>query len=154
LATVRVFELIVNVAVTFCAAVMVTVHVPTPEHPPPLQPANVEPTDGAALSCTNVPYVYGSVQSAPQETPAGFEVTVPAPVPAFATVSVYETGVQVKSPPIALLQLPFAIRVCTHHETGFPAVIGDQVYVLPVPLIQTSVVLLHTQPGGVWYALK
>src|SRR5271156_4741584 len=33
----------VNVAVTVCAAFMVTLHVPVPEQPPPDQPANEEP---------------------------------------------------------------------------------------------------------------
>jgi len=44
-----------KVAVTDVAAFMVTEHVPVPEHPPPLQPANVEPPAGAAVSVTDVP---------------------------------------------------------------------------------------------------
>ena len=42
----------VNVAVTVVAAVTVTVHGPVPEHPPPLQPVNVEPVAGVAVSVT------------------------------------------------------------------------------------------------------
>ena len=44
----------VNVAVTVVAAVMVTVHGPAPEQPPPDQPVNVEPVVGVAVSVTTV----------------------------------------------------------------------------------------------------
>jgi len=44
------------------------------------------PAVGAAVNVTLVPWPYGSVQSEPQEIPAGALVTVPVPVPAFATV--------------------------------------------------------------------
>ena len=40
---------------TDVAAFMVTAQVPVPEQPPPLQPANVEPPAGAAVSVTTVP---------------------------------------------------------------------------------------------------
>ena len=43
-----------NVAVTFCTAFMVTVHIPVPEQAPP-QPAKVEPEVGAAVSVTLLP---------------------------------------------------------------------------------------------------
>ena len=43
-----------NVAVTLCAAVIVTTHGPVPEHAP-LQPANVLPLVGVAVSVTCVP---------------------------------------------------------------------------------------------------
>jgi hypothetical protein len=46
----------VNVAVTDCTALIVTVHVvAVPLQPPPLQPANVEPLAGAAVNVTAVP---------------------------------------------------------------------------------------------------
>src|SRR5580704_8616067 len=32
-----------NVAITVCAELIVTMHVPVPEHPPPLQPVKTEP---------------------------------------------------------------------------------------------------------------
>ena len=47
----------VKVAVTLRAAVMVTTQLPVPEHPLPLQPANVLPLVGAAVSVTDVPEV-------------------------------------------------------------------------------------------------
>jgi hypothetical protein len=46
----------VNVAVTDCAALIVTVHVvAVPLQPPPLQPANVEPLPGVSVNVTDVP---------------------------------------------------------------------------------------------------
>src|SRR2546425_700751 len=45
----------VKVALTACAAVIVTTHVPVPLHPAPLQPLNTEPADGLAVRVTIVP---------------------------------------------------------------------------------------------------
>jgi hypothetical protein len=78
----------VKVAVTVVAAESVTVHVPVPEHPPPLQPVKVEPAAGAAVSVTAVPLVKVAEQVAPQLMAAGALVTIPVPVPALETVSV------------------------------------------------------------------
>ena len=47
----------VNVAVTFVSAFITTWHVPIPEHPPPLQPLNVDPDAGDAVSVTVVSVV-------------------------------------------------------------------------------------------------
>ena len=77
-----------KVAVTEVAALIVTVQVPVPEHPPPLQPVNVEPAAAAAVSVTDVPLVKEAEHVAPQEIPAGLLVTVPLPAPALETVSV------------------------------------------------------------------
>ena len=77
-----------NVAVTVVAAVTVTVHAPVPLHPPPLQPANVEPAAAAAVSVTAVPWSKLAAQVAPQSIPAGDDVTVPLPVPAWVIESV------------------------------------------------------------------
>jgi hypothetical protein len=41
-----------NVAVTDSPALIVTVHDPVPEHPPPDQPANDDPLAGVAFSVT------------------------------------------------------------------------------------------------------
>jgi hypothetical protein len=47
---------VLKVAVTACAALIVTVHVAAvPEQPPPLQPANVEPLVGVSVSVTEAP---------------------------------------------------------------------------------------------------
>ena len=86
-----------NVAVTATAAVLiVNVHVPVPEQPAPLQPANTDPgTEAAAVSVTDVPVVIGVlVQAAGQLMPPVLLVTVPVPVPAGVTVTVNEAGMK------------------------------------------------------------
>ena len=45
----------VKVAVTDVAAVIVTVQVPVPEHPPPDQPEKVDPLVAEAVKVTDVP---------------------------------------------------------------------------------------------------
>ena len=79
LLTVRVKLCSAKVAVTVCAALIVTVQVPVPEQPPPLQPVNVEPAAGVAVRVTAVPLANAAEQVAPQAMPAGALVTVPAP---------------------------------------------------------------------------
>jgi hypothetical protein len=69
-------------------ALIVTVHVPFPEQPLPLQPAKVEPVAALAVSVTELPFAKPAEQVAPQLIPAGLDVTVPVPFPAFVTVSV------------------------------------------------------------------
>src|SRR5947208_11519601 len=66
---------------------MVTVQVPVPEQPPPLQLLKVEPAAGVAVSVTTVPLAKPAEQVAPQLIPAGLLVTVPVPVPAGVTVN-------------------------------------------------------------------
>jgi len=75
-----------KVAVTACACVMLTEHVPVPEHAP-LQPVNVDPAAGLSVS-TTVP-LNDAEQVAPQLIPAGALVTVPVPAPASVTVRGY-----------------------------------------------------------------
>jgi hypothetical protein len=58
----------VNVAVTVVAAVMVTVQLPVPAHPPPGttdQPENVDPTAGSEMSVTAVPALNALLHSVP-----------------------------------------------------------------------------------------
>jgi hypothetical protein len=56
------------------------------EQPVPDQPANVEPEAGVAVKVTAAPLLKLAEQVLPQLMPAGELVTVPLPVPAFATV--------------------------------------------------------------------
>jgi len=86
LVTVRAKDCTANVAVTEVAAFNVTLQVPEPEQPPPLQPEKVEPAAGVAVKVTAVPLANGAEHVAPQAMPAGLLVTVPAP--ALLTVSV------------------------------------------------------------------
>jgi len=77
-----------KVAVTDLAASMVTWQVlPLPVHPP-LHPANMEPKEGEAVSVTTVPLTKLEEHVLPQSIPAGLDVTLPLPVPSFATVRV------------------------------------------------------------------
>src|SRR4051812_39164646 len=76
-----------NVAVTLCAALSVTAHVGVVFVQAPLQPVNVLPFVGAAVSVTAVPLGKLLAHVVGQVMPAGLEVTVPVPVPAVVTVS-------------------------------------------------------------------
>jgi hypothetical protein len=107
-----------KVAVTEVAALIATVQVPVPEHPPPLQPVNVEPAAAAAVNVTEVPLVNDAEQVAPQEIPAGLLVTVPLPAPALETVSVEpvdtpvpDTSRESESPSAVKLTLLLAVTV-------------------------------------------
>lgn len=84
-----------NVAVTDSAALIVTVHVPVPVHPAPLQPPNVEPEFTAAVSTTWEPLLKFAEHVAPQLIPDGLLVTVPVPVPDFVTVKANVVGLNV-----------------------------------------------------------
>ena len=72
----------VNVAVT--VEPVETEQLPVPVHAPD-QPVNEEPAPGDAVRVTRVPEVKEAEQVAPQEIPAGDEVTVPVPEPALET---------------------------------------------------------------------
>jgi hypothetical protein len=76
-----------NVAVTACAALIVTVQVPVAEHPPPLQPVKVEPAAGVAVRVTAAPLANVAEHVVPHEIPAGALVMVPPPAPVLLTVS-------------------------------------------------------------------
>ena len=56
------FADLLNVAVTACAAVMVTEHPAVPLQPAPLQPAKVEPAAAVAVSATTCPLAKFAVQ--------------------------------------------------------------------------------------------
>src|SRR5690242_17083769 len=85
----------VNVAVTVVAAVIVVVHGFVPVQPPPDHPVHVEPVAAAAVNVTAWPKLKFAVHVAPQLMPAGFDVTVPAPLPALVTVSANRCSVNV-----------------------------------------------------------
>lgn len=74
-----------NCAFTAVAALTVTLHEDVPLHPPPLQPAKVEPAVGVAVKATTVESGTDSEQSAPQLMRV--PVTAPAPVPVLLTLS-------------------------------------------------------------------
>ena len=73
----------VKVAVTEWAASIVTMQVPVPEQPAPVQPVKSAPTSGVAVRVTTVPNAKSFVHVDPQSIPAGLEVTEPVPVPSW-----------------------------------------------------------------------
>ena len=75
-----------KVAVTVCSADIVTVQVPVPEQPPPLQPLKVLPTAGVAVSITLLFEVKFFAQTVPQSIPVGLLITVPTPLPVLITL--------------------------------------------------------------------
>jgi hypothetical protein len=76
---------VLKVAVTDCAADIVTVQVGTDPVQAPPQPTKEEPDAGVAVRVTSVPLLKLAEQAVPQLTPAGVELTVPLPVPAGVT---------------------------------------------------------------------
>jgi hypothetical protein len=111
LLTVRVKDGTANVAVTVVAAFSVTVQVPVPEQPPPLQPEKVEPAAGVAVKVTAVPLAYAAMHVAPQEIPAGLLVTVPIPEPVLFTVSVKACRAKVAVTVVAALSVTVQVPV-------------------------------------------
>src|SRR5438477_5988569 len=85
-------SLLSNAASTVVLPPMVKVHVLVELAHPPVNPLKLEPEAGVAVSVTAVPLGKEAEQVAPQSMPAGFEVTVPDPVPDFVTVAAYEGG--------------------------------------------------------------
>jgi hypothetical protein len=75
-----------KVAVTACAALMVTLQVPVPEQAP-LHPANVEPVPATSVKVTTVPLLKLALQVLGQLMPLGLLLTVPLPVPAGVTLN-------------------------------------------------------------------
>jgi hypothetical protein len=74
-------------AVTFLAALMLTVQAPVPVQSP-LQPAKVEPAAGVAVRVTLVPLLKEALHVLPQSMFDGLLVRLPYPVPEVATVKV------------------------------------------------------------------
>jgi len=106
-------EVELKLAVTVVAALIDTVQVPVPVHPPPLHLANVEPLAAVAVNVTDAPLAKGSEQSAPQLIPV--PITVPFPIPFLFTVSV---KVDVAAAVVAHCsfenpELPATLNACT-----------------------------------------
>src|SRR5689334_21057467 len=76
-----------NWASTVVSAATVKVHVVVELAHPPLNLAKLEPELGLAVRVTEVPPAKDAEHVAPHAMPAGLEVTVPAPVPDFVTVT-------------------------------------------------------------------
>jgi hypothetical protein len=128
----------VNVAVTAVAALIVTVHVPVPVQPPPLQPENVDPVAGVAVKVMAVPLVNPVEQVAPQEMPAGALVTVPLPVPDVVTLSVKDDctklAVTVWAALIVTVHVPVPVQPPPLQPLNVEPAAGVAVKVTAVPL--------------------
>jgi hypothetical protein len=135
---------LLNVAVTAVAAVTVTTHVPVPAQPPPLQPANVELADAAAVNVTCVPLAKFAEQVVGQLIPAGALVTVPVPVPASITDNAKPLVLELK----VAVTVVAAVSVTTHvpvpvqpppiHPANVDPVAADAVNVTWVPLAKLA----------------
>src|ERR1700692_535731 len=77
--TLSVYWVCANVAVTLCAAFIVTTQLPTPLQAPP-QPLKPQPFAGVAVSVTWVPEAQVALHVDGQLIPAGELVTAPLPV--------------------------------------------------------------------------
>src|SRR2546430_1615943 len=139
LPTVRVNCCTLKVAVTVVAAVSATVQVPVPAQPPPLQPSNVEPALGVAVSVTPVALLYDAAHVAPQSIPAGAELTVPLPVPDLPTVRANCCTLNVAVTVVAAVSVTVQVSVPEQPPPLQPVkvepALGVAVSVTPVPLV-------------------
>ena len=94
---------------TVFAPLRTNVQTPAPAHPAPDQPVKSEPTPAVAVSVIGVPFPNCMEHEAPQLIPAGDEVTVPKPEPAFVTVTPEQLAPVVvetlPEPPLKLVKL-------------------------------------------------
>jgi hypothetical protein len=101
----------VKVALMLVVALIVTVQFTVAAHPPPDQPANVEPLAGVGINVTAVPALNVAVHVEPQLMPAGLDATVPVPVPPSVTFSAKLNGAALN---VAVTVL--AALITTTHE--------------------------------------
>lgn len=124
-------------AATDVLAVMATEHVPVPVQPAPVQPANVELLAGVAVSATDVPLAYVSLQSVPQVMPAGLDVTAPEPAPLRVTPSEYVIGSNRASTTVVAdsvtVQVPVPEQPPPDHPAKNDALFGAAASVTTVP---------------------
>src|SRR6266403_5304106 len=132
---------------------IVTVQVPVPEQPPPLQPVKVDPAAGVAVSVTAVPLVNEKAQVAPQEMPAGALVTVPLPAPVLLTVSAKLWSASVAVTDVAALivtvQVPAPVQPPPLQPVKLEPAAGVAVSVTAVPLVnEKAQVAPQEMPAG------
>jgi len=130
------------VAVTVCAALIATMHVPVPEQPPPDQPVKSESLAAAAVRVTEAPELNANTHVAPQLIPAGAEVTVPEPPPARFTVSANVEGtnvaVTVRAALIVTVQVPVPEQPPPDHPAKSESLAGAAVSVTVAPEVNVN----------------
>jgi hypothetical protein len=136
LVTVSVYMIRVKVAVTVCAAVIDMLHVLLVPVHAPLQPAKVEPLAGVAVKVTVLSTLIWLTQAVPHAMPSGFELMVPAPVPARLIVSDCVTRVNVavtlRASVTANVQVPVPLQALLQPLNTEPtAAVAVRVIVLP-----------------------
>jgi hypothetical protein len=151
--TLRVKDDCTKLAVTVWAALIVTVHVPVPVQPPPLQPLNVEPAAGVAVKVTAVPLANPAEQVVPQEMPVGALVTVPPPAPALLTVSVKlcwaNVAVTAWAALIVTVHVPVPVQPPPLQPVNVEPAAGVAVKVTAAPVVKDAEhVVPHEIPAG------
>src|SRR5436309_2459064 len=158
LVSVRVKDCTANVAVTEVAAFSVTMQVPVPEQPPPLQPEKVELAVGVAVKVTAVPLVNGAEHVAPQAMPAGLLATVPAPAPALVSVRVKDCTANVAVTEVAAftvtVQVPVPEQPLPLQPVKVELASGVAVKVTAVPLANGAAhVAPQAMPAGLLFTV-
>lgn len=119
------------------------VHVPVPLHAAlPLQPVNVLPLFGVAVSVTAVPLLKFAEHVLPQLIPDGTLVTVPVPVPAFVTVNANAVMLNV---PVTVSMLDGIVNVQVVPEPPHEVGVADHpANVEPLLAVAVSVIAAPT----------
>src|SRR5580704_7010086 len=108
--TLSVYWVCANVAVTLCAALIVTTQLSTPLQAPP-QPEKPQPSAGVAVSVTWVPWTKPVLQVDGQLIPAGELATAPLPVTFTESVSACKNVTVTDSAAfIVTVQLPLPLQ--------------------------------------------
>lgn len=137
---------VLKVAVTACAAFIVTTQLPVPLHAP-LHPANVEPSDAVGVNVTAVPVLkvdeQPTVDPVSQAIPAGVLITPPSPVPAVVTVSRKPTGlnvaITVNAEFIVSVHVPVPVQPKFVQPPNVEPALGVAVSVTTVPIGKLAV---------------
>jgi len=141
-----------KVAVTDCAAFIVTVQLPVPVQAP-LHPAKLDPVAALATKVTLVPLGKFALQVPGQLMPVGVLATVPDPLPANVTdsgkVTVLKVAVTDCAALIVTVQLPVPVQAPLHPAKLEPvAALATKVTLVPLAKF-----VLHVpgqlMPGGV-----
>jgi hypothetical protein len=141
-----------KVTVTLAAAVMLTVQLVPLVLVHPLKLTNREPASAIALSVTDVPLSNGCVcemQAAPQEIPAGVDVTLPVPVPLFVSARLYwrlKVAVTLRAADIATVQVAPLVESQPLKLTNRDPGSGAAVNVTDTPVLNACVAVVQAEP--------